>query len=323
MTSQYKIISFPVVMPHGSSHRRRLYHGSQIYSSPYLAQAGTWELDFCSRPIVDSRDKKIWELLLTDTNGSFIISKSFPNTKINSVNLRTALEKILIIVGLNRPARCKFFRGQMQTIISRALSDIGIKPVPTRRCFTMDRLLEERFEPIYKQHPRYKENFRVFDSELSPLQDLPDELRGERWAFVQSSASELLEEAQDVEEEKIFGSTSVIRDLLRNVTPETLIPGVAVLSNRAIALAAWTSGLELAAVTGDVERACLILETGIDQRWRYASYPTSDKADQEAQAWERAKMFADGYHFLAIQTDLDSEELAGIWLMQTRKAPRI
>lgn len=39
-------------------------------------------------------------------------------------------------------------------------------------------------------------------------------------------------------------------------------------SRRADPLAAWTNGLDLAAVVADTDRAFLILETGFNQRWR-------------------------------------------------------
>lgn len=39
--------------------------------------------------------------------------------------------------GAMKPQTVRFFRGQMQTIISRALADLDIKPVPSRRCFTL------------------------------------------------------------------------------------------------------------------------------------------------------------------------------------------
>ncbi len=41
-------------------------------------------------------------------------------------------------------------------------------------------------------------------------------------------------------------------------------------SRRADPLAAWTNGLDLAAVVADTDRAFLILETGFNQRWRCA-----------------------------------------------------
>ncbi len=53
------------------------------------------------------------------------------------VQLKLALEAILQQPGAVRPDKVRFFRGQMQTIISRALTDLGLTPVPTRRCFTL------------------------------------------------------------------------------------------------------------------------------------------------------------------------------------------
>lgn len=35
------------------------------------------------------------------------------------------------------PSKARFFRGQMTTIISRALNELGIKPLPSRRCFSI------------------------------------------------------------------------------------------------------------------------------------------------------------------------------------------
>lgn len=48
--------------------------------------------------------------------------------------------------GARKPSSARFFRGQMQTIISRALSDMGIAPVPSRRCFTL--MSESPSEPL-------------------------------------------------------------------------------------------------------------------------------------------------------------------------------
>ena len=39
----------------------------------------------------------------------------------------------------------------------------------------------------------------------------------------------------------------------------------------------------------DTERACLVLESGVNQRWKYGSYRRSLEASAEAQAWEEAK----------------------------------
>lgn len=49
--------------------------------------ADTWELDFCSRPILDERGKKLWELIICDPTRSFEYSQYFPNNRINSTQV--------------------------------------------------------------------------------------------------------------------------------------------------------------------------------------------------------------------------------------------
>jgi len=44
-----------------------------------------------------------------------------------------------------------------------------------------------------------------------------------------------------------------------------------------------------AGVKADVERSCLILETGVSQRWRYGGWRPSPDSIEEAQGWEEAK----------------------------------
>ena len=50
-----------------------------------------WEIDFCSRPLLDERGKKVWELLICDPERNFEYSEYFPNSKINSAEVRVAL----------------------------------------------------------------------------------------------------------------------------------------------------------------------------------------------------------------------------------------
>jgi len=49
--------------------------------------SNVWQLDFCSRPILDERGKKVWELLLCDPARQFEYAKYFPNNKINSAEV--------------------------------------------------------------------------------------------------------------------------------------------------------------------------------------------------------------------------------------------
>ena len=51
--------------------------------------------------------------------------------------LKRSLEDLLALPGARKPTAVRFFRGQMQTIISRALSELDITPLPSRRCFAL------------------------------------------------------------------------------------------------------------------------------------------------------------------------------------------
>jgi hypothetical protein len=79
----------------------------------------------------------------------------------------------------------------------------------------------------------------------------------------------------------------------------------------------------VAGVKADVERSCLILETGVNQRWRYGGWRPSPDSIGEAEGWEEAKAGLEGLHFLAVQPDPDSEELNGLWLLLDKMPPSI
>ncbi len=53
-----------------------------------VPRAAVWQLDFCSRPILDERGKKRWELLICDENREFEHSRFFSNNQINSTQAR-------------------------------------------------------------------------------------------------------------------------------------------------------------------------------------------------------------------------------------------
>lgn len=69
-----------------------------------------WELDFCSRPILDVRGKKVWELVVCDNSLSLQYTKYFPNNVINSITLKDAIVTISEELGLPLPEKIRFFR---------------------------------------------------------------------------------------------------------------------------------------------------------------------------------------------------------------------
>jgi hypothetical protein len=271
---------------------------------------------------LDVRGKKVWELLICDPSGRWVYSRYFPNNKINSTELKSALKNILANSKARKPSKVLFFRGQMQAIISRALKDMDIQPVPSRRCFALLNVLNDSLENVYKKDERYSEKAgTMFQLDLAPPQPIADALRGEQWAFVQLPLSMLRGEAQGVKMGGGFGGLIPTDSL--GLSEETLIPGVAVFSRRAKPLAAWTNGLEIACLKADTDRSCLMLEAGVRDRYRYGAWRKSAAADEEAVAWEAAKQPSKGLHFLAVQQTPDSPDCSGLWLLLDAALPSL
>ena len=53
------------------------------------------------------------------------------------MQLKTVLDKVLALPGAEKPLVALFFRRQMVTIISRALRELDIVPLSSRRCFAL------------------------------------------------------------------------------------------------------------------------------------------------------------------------------------------
>ncbi|CAN1132647.1 Protein TAB2 homolog, chloroplastic [Linum perenne] len=285
-----------------------------------------WEMDFCSRPMLDIRGKKVWELVVCDESLSLQYTKYFPNNVINSITLRDALDSISADLGVPLPQKIRFFRSQMLTIITKACRELGIKPIPSKRCLSLQLWLEERYETVYKRHPGFQKGSKPLLALDNPFPlELPENLYGDKWAFVQLPFSDVRKEIASMDTKYAFGSSLDLDLLGIEVDDNALIPGLAVASSRAKPLAAWMNGLEVCAVETDTTRGCLILSVGISTRYTYASYKKSPVTTAEAEAWETAKKTCGGLHFLAVQQDLDSEsdDCVGFWLLLDLPPPPV
>ncbi|KAI3905620.1 hypothetical protein MKX01_036529 [Papaver californicum] len=281
-----------------------------------------WELDFCSRPILDIRGKKVWELVVCDNTLSLQFTKYFPNNVINSITLKDAMISICDELGVPLPEKVRFFRLQMQTIITKACRELGIKSIPSKRCLSLQLWLEERYETVYMRHPGFQASFKPLLALDNPFpMELPENLFGERWAFVQLPFSAVQEEALSLETK--FGAGLDLDLLGIEIDDKTLIPGLSVATSRAKPLAAWMNGMEVCSVEADTARACLILSVGISTRYVYATYKKTKETTQESEAWEAAKKECGGLHFLAIQENLDSDDCVGFWLLLDLPPPPV
>lgn len=280
-----------------------------------------WELDFYSRPILDDRNKKRWEVLISeglqsvdaDPDSLFRFSKFVANTEVNSLELKTAIAEAIAQAPVP-PSRVRFFRFPMQNMITRACEELGLAATPSRRTLALQSWLEYRQQEVYPQDPGYTDKPSPAVSAPPPApRRLPDALVGQQWAFVTLPARDFA----DMPEWPIdFGEAFPLS--VAQVAADTLIPGIVIFSPRALAMAGWMSGLELSELRLESSQPPrLILETGAADSWILASLNDS-ALNTEAQNFAAAKAAANQVHFLAIQASPDTEAFAGFWLMQSR-----
>ncbi|MBE9076644.1 Tab2/Atab2 family RNA-binding protein [Romeria aff. gracilis LEGE 07310] len=285
--------------------------------------ATVWELDFYSRPILDERQKKRWEILICEGAQSvdepdqrFRYSKFVSSSEVNSITLRDAIADALTQAP-TPPSRIRFFRYAMQNMIVRACEELGLPAKISRRTLALQQWLEVRQQQVYPQQPGYQPGGNPSVSRpIEVSKPLPDALQGQQWALVTLPAQDFA----DMDEWPIdFGEGFPLA--LAGIDEKRPIPGFIIFSQRAVPLAGWMSGLELAYLKAEggapVSAAQLLLETGATDTWILANLGTAE-LQAEGQRFEAAKQAAGGVHFLAVQQRPEAEQFAGFWLMQER-----
>ncbi|MEL6458432.1 MAG: Tab2/Atab2 family RNA-binding protein [Cyanobacteria bacterium J06641_2] len=278
-----------------------------------------WELDYYSRPILDENKKKVWEVLIcqapsdisSKTDSLFRFARYCSSTTVNSVWLQTAVQEAITQAG-EAPTKIRFFRRQMNNMITKACEDINIPAQASRRTLALNQWLQQRMEEVYPQEPGFQGGSNPSVKLDAPLpQRLPDALEGEQLQFVTLNGADFA----DMPEWNIdFGEAFPLD--LAGISPETRIPGVLIFSNRALPMAGWMSGLELAWLKFDNRKqGRLLLETGATESWILANIK-NPQMQIEANNFEQAKNNANGVHFIGIQSDPNAEAFAGFWLLR-------
>ena len=201
-------------------------------------------------------------------------------------------------------------------MITKACLDLGIPAQASRRTPALLQWLQQRMEEVYPQQPGYQKAANPsVKIELPSPQRLPDALIGQQWAFVNLEASAF----EEMHEWDIAFSEAFPLEM-GGITPQTQVPGLIIFSSRALPLAGWLSGLELAFLkfnSSPVPR--LLLETDATDSWILANLKNPQIA--EAQAFEAVKQQANGVHFLAVQDSPQAQSFAGFWLLQELNLP--
>ncbi|MEM9807084.1 MAG: Tab2/Atab2 family RNA-binding protein, partial [Cyanobacteria bacterium P01_D01_bin.56] len=262
-----------------------------------------------------------WEILICAGSQSIIgkptenfrYSKFLSNQQVNSIELKQALEEAIEQAG-EAPSRIRFFRHQMQNMIKRACDELGLPAKLSRRALQLQHWLDDRRENFYPNQPGYEAG--KSPSTLQPVEvarPLPDALMGQSWAMVSLPAKDF----SDMPEWDIGFSEAFPLDLA-GISSDTMVPGILIFSERALPLAGWMSGLELAYLDVQLGKISqLLLETGSNDTWIMAGL-NSPELKKEAERFIAAREQANQVHFVAVQDNPDSESFAGFWLMQKR-----
>ena len=271
-----------------------------------------WELDCYSRPVMGDDNKKLWEVLITDSGkGTFRYLKTLSSNLVNSRNLRKIVEDLMEEAPV-RPTKIRFFRNQMFNMITIALSTLDVEVKPSRRTHNLFMWLDEREQSVYPKMPGFNPQLRqqtILDYDVSQPDRLPDVLKAESYAFVALPA-EVFWNGEVNAENINRGRLCPIREM-----PKTgWIHGITLFSKRAEAVASWMNGLEIASLRGDLLTRELMLNTDISTQFVVA--PLLEAQKREAQIFEKGKSDAAGYHFLSVQSSPDAEDVQGFWLLR-------
>lgn len=231
------------------------------------APSTQWELDFYSRPVQGPDGKKLWELLVTDDAGSFKHAEAVPSNCVNSRELRTRVQRLVDGADV-KPENIRFFRKQMKNMISIALGDLPeVRCVPSRATYQLYSWLEEREREVYPGMSGYRAPRPEAPGIKLPVR-LPEQLRGEKYAFVTLPYAEFAEGAINAENIG-FGA---LCPLPRTGLPaDALVHGLVIFSKRSAAIAAWLTGIDLVFVKARAAPPATTLLAPLERRPRAAS----------------------------------------------------
>ena len=278
-----------------------------------------WELDFYSRPILESDGRKRWELLVTatpdpDANGEpFRFAKRCPSGEVNSLWLASALREAreaALEAGLVAPRRLRCWRSSMRTMVQRAAAELDLEMIASRRTYALLDWLQQREQEVYPQEEGFMAGPLAPPPApvTTPAVPLPEEVQGDAWSWAALPA-QLLREASDWP----MGFSGLL-PLPEGVDDNQPVPGLRLFSSsRALAMAGWLGGLEPVRLL--VEGRQLVLEAGQDDRWLVSDLD-AQAAEAITAALAESKSIGKGLQFIAIQTSPEEQSFAGFWMMR-------
>ena len=277
-----------------------------------------WEVDFYSRPILESDGKKRWELLITSSeelSGAtpFQWEQRCPAGEVNSLWLTNALKEAIEEAnkqGWETPLRIRSWRSSMKTMIRKAAEKLGLEVIASRRTYALQEWLAQREREVYPNQEGYLTGplAPTISPPLNQPLPLPEAVRGDAWSIAYIPLG-VLKEAEGWPME--FSGLLPIPKVNDENIP---IPGLRLFSkSRALALAGWLGGLEPVKLV--IEGNQLLLEAGQEDRWLVSDL-RPEIAKEAQQNLMISKEKANGLQFISIQTSPEEEYFAGFWMLK-------
>ena len=261
-----------------------------------------WQIDFYRRPVQDTSEQTLWELLICDSTRSFRYTATCPQLTANSTWLVTQIQ---LAAGEKLPELIQVFRPQSLSLIQTAAEKLNIKVEPTRHTVALKQWLQEKQYPLVIDKP--------------PPTPLPENLWGEQWRFATLPAGELV----DIFAQRpipILSIPEFLQPLNLGLASTVPVPGVVIYGGRqSMRLAHWLQNIQpfaLNYISGDPHG--LILEAGLVDRWVVATFTDADVVTA-AQVYQQRLKTSQGLHFLLVQPDDSGMTDSGFWLLRGEK----
>jgi hypothetical protein len=258
-----------------------------------------WQIDFYRRPVQDTSEQTLWELLICDPTRNFTYTATCPQSTANSTWLVTQIQ---LAAGEKLPEVIQVFRPQSLSLIQTAAQKLNIKVEPTRHTVALKQWLQEKQYPLVIDKP--------------PPTPLPENLWGEQWRFATLAAGELV----DIFAQRpipILSIPEFLQPINLGLASTVPVPGVVIYGGRqSMRLASWLQNIQpfaLNYISGDPHG--LLLEAGLVDRWVVATFTDADVVTA-AQVYQQRLETSRGLHFLLVQPDDSGMTDSGFWLLR-------
>ncbi len=274
-----------------------------------------WQLDFYRRPLKDSQESPLWELLICDETLAFTYGEFCPQSEANAPWIRQQLEIARGLAG-HWPSRIEIFRPQTVSLVEVACRDLPVTVQPKREVPAIKRWLLQRaaWYPTLKGYTG--DTYEPIALERPAPVPVTDYLMGEGWQFATISTDEL--QRLTYEPIPIQSVSSELMPIYLGLPSTLPIPGVVIDGGRqSMRLAQWLQSARpvmLQYIAGVPDG--LLLEAGLVDRWILATFEDEAVATA-ARTFTERKIAAKGLHFLLVRPDDSGLTYTGLWLLQS------